>query len=144
MPVLLITRKPGVRKHTRLIHLQRDECHYLHLPLLSQTKATAILKRIAANSPRTCRFRNSAVISYRGDWVKYCIMVISTACWILSRRTDPCLSGSSAAALYTDEIRSWIHIRMLHGQSISTSTAPDPSIFTRWDWNPQVSFEARG
>lgn len=50
MPALLITQKPGMRKHMRLIHLQGDECHYLHLPLLSQIKATAILKWITANS----------------------------------------------------------------------------------------------
>lgn len=47
-----LSHGPGVRKHPRLIHLQQDECHYLHLPLISQIKATAILNRIAANSRR--------------------------------------------------------------------------------------------
>lgn len=63
-PAFLITHGPGVRKHARLIHLQRDECHYLLLALLSQIKATRILKRFTVDSWRA-NFRNAAALSHR-------------------------------------------------------------------------------
>lgn len=146
----LITREPGVWKHPRLIPLQGDECHYLHLRLLLQIKATAILKRIATN--RYVPFQEwGSYFSSRGPTPKNivvfivdrAVVLICVACWILARQSDLRLSGPFTGGRYTDESPDRIHIRMLHGQSISTSTTPGPSIFTRWGWTPQLCFESR-